>query len=62
MTEKAKTETELQAWDIYFAAALPLAKEKADASGLSENKSWDKLLKVASEVADDMLKARRLRG
>ncbi|MBA1256574.1 hypothetical protein G7021_28360 [Pseudomonas carnis] len=60
MTKKAKTETELQAWDIYFAAALEQARSSANGGNADAYQS--NLVKIAGEIADKMLEARRLRA
>lgn len=60
MTEKVKTETELQAWDAYFAAALELGK--TGVAGASTSEFLDKVVKQAAEIADRMIVARRKRA
>lgn len=59
MTEKVKTETELQAWDAYFAAALELGR--TGVSGANTGEFLDKIVKQAAEIADRMIVARRRR-
>jgi len=59
MSVKAKTESELQAWDIYFVAALEHAKENA--TGGNTDAYRNSLIKAAGEIADKMLEARRHR-
>ncbi len=61
MVNKVKTDTELQAWDIYFAAALEQVKHHIT-SGVSTAAQWDLQAKHAADLADRMLLARRLRA
>ncbi|MFJ7141261.1 hypothetical protein [Pseudomonas protegens] len=55
------TDEEQQAWDLYFSAALPLAKAEGAASGNNVAGSWDQVIKQAAGIADNMIEERRIR-
>lgn len=59
MVNKVKTETELQAWDIYIAAALQRAFETTNGNSPSDH--INNAVKRAGEIADRILIERRLR-
>ncbi|HEY0290707.1 MAG TPA: hypothetical protein VGC62_27500 [Pseudomonas sp.] len=60
MSNKAKTETELQAWDQYLAAAIELGR--TGVSGANTSDFLDKVVKQSAEIADRMLAERRKRS
>ncbi|MEB0106132.1 MULTISPECIES: hypothetical protein [unclassified Pseudomonas] len=55
------TDEEQQAWDLYFSAALPLAKAEGEATGSKVDGSWAEVLKQAAGIADSMVEERRKR-
>lgn len=57
MTQKAKTESEIRAWDIYAAAAIAHALQ--DTAGTVDQHK--KAVKKAAEIADLLLEQRRVR-
>jgi len=59
MTTKAKSQEELAAWDIYFAAAMPVVQSGVLSQPVSDY--YKRLAEKAANVADEMLKQRRLR-
>lgn len=59
MANQLRTDNELQAWDIYFVAAL--AEAKPYATGGSTEAFLGKQVKVAADIADRMIEARRQR-
>jgi hypothetical protein len=60
MSTKAKTETELQAWDQYAAAAIHIAYSSVD--GRDPRDFVLKATKRAAEIADELLEERRRRS
>ncbi|QXE10651.1 hypothetical protein GTQ41_16810 [Pseudomonas sp. AN-B15] len=59
MTNKAKDLEELAAWDIYFAAAMPLVK--AEIISQPTHNYFKRWAEKAADIADDMLVIRRQR-
>lgn len=59
MAKRIKSESELKAWDAYFSAALEQARRFAN--GGSNEKLISNQIKIAAEIADEMLDARFLR-
>ncbi|WP_201212842.1 hypothetical protein [Pseudomonas sp. S36] len=59
MAQKVKTDTELQAWDQFAAAAISSALRLT--SGLSDDAHNKATAKRAAEIADALLKERRER-
>lgn len=59
MTNKAKDLEELAAWDIYFAAAMPLVK--ADITSQPPTTFFKRWAEKAANVEDGMLVIRRQR-
>ena len=55
------SEEEQHAWDLYFAAALPLTKLEGAATGNKVAGSWAEVIKQAAGVADNMIEERRSR-
>lgn len=55
------TDEEQKAWDLYFSAALPLAKAEGAATGSQVDGSWAEVLKQAGGIADNMIEERRKR-
>ncbi|VVM51415.1 hypothetical protein PS663_00807 [Pseudomonas fluorescens] len=53
---------ERRAWDLYFAAALPLAKAEGIATGSKAANSWPAVIQQAACLADNMLEERRARN
>lgn len=52
---------EQSAWDLYFCAALPVAKENGLPTGKGLDAQWVEAARLAAAIADVMLKERRLR-
>lgn len=50
---------EQSAWDLFFAAALPLAKAEGAAAGNNVAGSWAAVIKQAAGIADQMIEERR---
>ena len=59
MTERVKTDTELQAWDQFAAAAISEALKATN--GLSESAHVKAAAKRAAEIAEALLRERRER-
>lgn len=59
MVNKVKNEAELQAWDIYLAAALQRSLEATNGNSTSDH--INNAVKRAGEIADRMLVERRSR-
>ncbi len=55
------SDDEQKAWDVYFSAALPLAKAEGEATGNNVAGSWTEVLKQAANIADNMIDERRKR-
>lgn len=55
------TAEEQLAWDAYFAAALPLAKEQAVATQNKVTNLWENVIADAANLADNMIVERRKR-
>jgi hypothetical protein len=59
VANQLRNDSESQAWDIYFAAALTEAKPYA--TGGSTEAFLGKQVKIAADIADRMIEARRQR-
>lgn len=59
MSNKLRSEDEVQAWDRYYAAAIPLGREFASAG--NHHDFLDKVVKHAADIADRMVIERRKR-
>ncbi|ARD12436.1 hypothetical protein [Pseudomonas savastanoi] len=55
------TDEEQKVWDVYFSAALPLAKAEAAATGNQIENSWSEVITHAGCIADNMIEERRNR-
>ena len=55
------SDDEQGAWDVYFAAALPLAKAEGLATGTNIDGSWAEVIKQEGSIADNMIEERRVR-
>ncbi|WP_160109613.1 hypothetical protein, partial [Pseudomonas izuensis] len=52
---------EQKAWDLFFSAALPLAKAEGLATSSNVDGSWAEVIKQAAGIADNMIEERRVR-
>jgi hypothetical protein len=52
---------EQSAWDLYFCAALPVAKENGLPTGKGLDAQWVEAARLAATIADVMIQERRLR-
>lgn len=55
------SDDEQKAWDLFFSAALPLAKAEGLATGSNVDGSWAEVIKQAAGIADNMIEERRVR-